>query len=461
MKLVSQIGFVFLVALGFFAWGFLSLKYDYPPSRFIDHTISDVTKFVEGHDLEKETSVIEKLQNDLLKIPARDLYDSEYQDFEKLSVLNGGVNSLSSETFTSLAYSDKAVLLKSNISGVAISTKHQFKNDKSIKPYILVIDSSGELVKSFDLTSKIKCDCSGTYKFHSKEKTGGFSTNLIQYNSCGGQDWAVPAKYTHHHFQMKSRSHVGVWAWDGLDMVEYSLLDGNELQRISLGDVINKNPNIHIFEARLAFGRQNKWAYGSTNFDIKKGSKRYEEVENADWDPFHPNDIEPLTKEKADSYEMFEEGDLLVSLRSINLVFVFRPSTKEIIWHIYGLTSRQHDPDWNNRGSITIFDNKYHNGSSTISSINPHDGDMEALVFSTSDFLFFKPTGGNHEISDDGDMIFFNTDSAVYGRSSNAISNEMAFVFLNRYKNGKFVSPIILDVLDHHQLNDISSSECR
>jgi hypothetical protein len=460
MKLISQISFTFLIAILFFTWGFSSLKFDLPPSDFLNDKISEVENFIEGHDLEKETTVIEKLQNDLLEIPARDLFDSDFKSIKKLQALKDESDSLDSDDFTSLVYTDKEELNKSGVYGVAIGTRIKLKNDESIKQYILIINDTGKLIKYYDLSSNSKCDCNGKYKFHSKEKTGPFTTNLLQYNSCGGKDWSVPAKYTHHHFQMKSLANAGIWAWDGLDIVEYSLHDGNELQRISMSEIINNNTELHVFEARLAFGKKNYWQYGNADFKIKSGSRRYEEVEHADWDPFHPNDIEPLNDDKADSYKKFIKGDLLISLRSINMVFVYRPSTKKIIWHIYGLTSRQHDPDWNDRGTITIFDNKYHNGKSVISEINPNNNNIEHLVFSTPDFLFYKPTGGNHELSDDGNIVFFNTDSAIYGRREKSNNSEMAFAYRNRYKNGKFLTSILLDVLNQKELYDIANSEC-
>ena len=40
----------------------------------------------------------------------------------------------------------------------------------------------------------------------------------------------------------------------------------------------------------------------------------------------------------------------------MNLVFVYRPSTKKIIWYTIGRTSRQHDSTFQN-GHIMVFDN--------------------------------------------------------------------------------------------------------
>ncbi len=47
---------------------------------------------------------------------------------------------------------------------------------------------------------------------------------------------------------------------------------------------------------------------------------------------WHANDAEPLPKEYADAFPQFDAGDLLISFRNINLVFVASPTTGEIKW---------------------------------------------------------------------------------------------------------------------------------
>ena len=63
-----------------------------------------------------------------------------------------------------------------------------------------------------------------------------------------------------------------------------------------------------------------------------------------------------LSVELAHLYPEFEAGDMLISLRELNLVVVVRPSTRRIIWWRYGLTSAQHDATFV-AGHVEVFDN--------------------------------------------------------------------------------------------------------
>lgn len=94
----------------------------------------------------------------------------------------------------------------------------------------------------------------------------------------------------------------------------------------------------------------------------------------------HLNDVEPLQKSIAKEYSLFEQGDLLVSLRYLNLVFVMNPDTKKIKWFTTDPFIAQHDPDFIGDGWIGIFDNNrdYNNGrvlgGSRIVTVRPQDG---------------------------------------------------------------------------------------
>lgn len=93
----------------------------------------------------------------------------------------------------------------------------------------------------------------------------------------------------------------------------------------------------------------------------------------------HLNDVEPLSASMANTYPLFDAGDLLVSLRKIDFVFVVDPDTETVKWHTSEHTIQQHDPDFIGNGWIGIFDNNRDFlsrgnmlGGSRIVAIQPH-----------------------------------------------------------------------------------------
>lgn len=70
----------------------------------------------------------------------------------------------------------------------------------------------------------------------------------------------------------------------------------------------------------------------------------------------HANDVEPLSSALAPRFPMFAAGDLVVSLRKPSTVFVM-DRAGHIKWLTDKHTVKQHDPDFEPDGTITIYDN--------------------------------------------------------------------------------------------------------
>ncbi len=71
----------------------------------------------------------------------------------------------------------------------------------------------------------------------------------------------------------------------------------------------------------------------------------------------HLNKIEELPSSMAATFQGFAAGDLLISLRRHNLVFVVDPHDWRVKWHQTGPWRRQHDPEFMPDGTITVFNN--------------------------------------------------------------------------------------------------------
>ncbi|MEM7042938.1 MAG: arylsulfotransferase family protein [Pseudomonadota bacterium] len=72
-------------------------------------------------------------------------------------------------------------------------------------------------------------------------------------------------------------------------------------------------------------------------------------------DTLHLNDVEVFPPDL--SSDVFDPGDLMVSLRNIHTILVFDPETEEIVYQQSGGFVGQHDPDFIGGDRISVFDN--------------------------------------------------------------------------------------------------------
>jgi hypothetical protein len=124
----------------------------------------------------------------------------------------------------------------------------------------------------------------------------------------------------------------------------------------------------------------------------------------------HINDVEPLKSSMAEEYPQFEVGDLLVSLRRINLVFVFDPETMEVKWHVSDPFIWQHDPDFIRDGWIGVFDNNRIRGKTTgegsrIIAFQPHTDSTKILFQGKYLDRFYTGHRGKWQMLGNGNML--------------------------------------------------------
>ncbi len=83
-------------------------------------------------------------------------------------------------------------------------------------------------------------------------------------------------------------------------------------------------------------------------------------------DATHVNDIEVVTPELAERIAGVEAGDILVSARAMNMLLILDDVTGELKWHQQGPWVRQHDPDINADGTISVYNNRDGSVSNTV-----------------------------------------------------------------------------------------------
>ena len=84
-------------------------------------------------------------------------------------------------------------------------------------------------------------------------------------------------------------------------------------------------------------------------------------------DIFHLNDVEPFPSRLKEGF--FKKGDVLVSLRNISTIFVFNRENGKIKFIHTGSFVWQHDPDFVDGDTISVFDNH---------PIGPGEADLKA-----------------------------------------------------------------------------------
>jgi hypothetical protein len=129
-------------------------------------------------------------------------------------------------------------------------------------------------------------------------------------------------------------------------------------------------------------------------------------------DPTHLNDVEPLPASLADEYPGFEAGDLVVSLRHLDLVFVLDPRSRRVKWHASEPFIMQHDPDFLGEGWIGVFDNRRDGtargtmlGGSRIVALQPHTDSMRVLFPGPASEPFYTHHRGKWQMLENGNLL--------------------------------------------------------
>ena len=129
-------------------------------------------------------------------------------------------------------------------------------------------------------------------------------------------------------------------------------------------------------------------------------------------DPLHLNDIEVVTPELSARISGSEPGDLLLSMRNLHALAVLNRSSGKIVWMQHGPWLKQHDPDIEQDGTITVFDN----GSghrmpgrdfvgARVLRFDPVTGLAETVYPQNDDQRFFSFIMGTHQALPNGNIL--------------------------------------------------------
>lgn len=236
---------------------------------------------------------------------------------------------------------------------------------------------------------------------------------MLRLDLCGNVVWRLPYR-THH--SMYRDEHGTLWV-AGLIHHEQPLNDypnyeppfieptilnlsqeGEVLREISLFDVLEKN---NLSGLMYIFSRR----------------EPADERTGVSGDPLHLNDVETFPSFLAEG--IFKVGDIMLSLRNINTILVFRPSDLNVTHIITGDFVGQHDPDFVDGNTISIYDNHLFKADkqgqqSRILLQSLTDNQARVYYAGTEETPFFSHIMGKHQWLPNGNLLIT---EAVQGRA--------------------------------------------
>lgn len=163
------------------------------------------------------------------------------------------------------------------------------------------------------------------------------SSPLSRFDACGRLLWTIDGIFHHsvelgpdgnlwavYRFPKAREPHVGPKFSD--EAIAEISPDGRMLRLERIADILDRNQLGNLWRAR---------PYND--------------------DPFHLNDVQPVLE----SGRYWQRGDLFLSLRSLSMVLLYRPSTGRILWSRSGPWAFEHDVSILDDHRITIFDNHW------------------------------------------------------------------------------------------------------
>jgi hypothetical protein len=208
---------------------------------------------------------------------------------------------------------------------------------------------------------------------------------LARLDGCANPVWAKNDQVYHHTFRPDERG--GYW------VVQAGTWEGGQDQRLFRFDEKTGEPLevIDLIDDIVGQSDRNRMI-----LKIPRDFKFDRSTGPGSKDLFHINDIEPLPAAYAAAFPGFKAGDLMIDVRNIDLVAVLDRDTHAIKWHSWGPWHMQHDPDWHEDGTITVFSNNTDRFRSAVIRIRPATGEFNE-EFTNSDLRFDSFVMGEHQ----------------------------------------------------------------
>lgn len=380
MKLFQKIAIGYALFVVAISLGMMIARYKWFPYGNIEAVIN----FVKGYEGD-ETSILEKLMSDSGGLPHR--FIVPYSASDKAGMTEVQVPGLKARRAQPLMR-----LTQDAPRGLRV-VFGAFDFEETMWGALL-IDPDGKVIHTWRLsTDELPLSTESNFRknmygvdilrdgsiiFLMHEEGGG----IVKVDYCGRTQWTIDGKF---HHAMTLTGDGNFWTFEGMQtdfdhvLALFNAATGKLIRRIDMKDVRAANPDTHIFA--LGPGKNIP-------------------------DAVHGNDIEPLPKRLAADFPQFAPGDLLISYKMINLLFILDPDTLKIKWWRIGPWDRQHDGDWNKGGYISVFSNNQREDIkySNIVTINPRTFESN-IPLKGAAYNFYSPYNGMHEVTSAGTLL--------------------------------------------------------
>lgn len=140
-----------------------------------------------------------------------------------------------------------------------------------------------------------------------------------------------------------------------------------------------------------------------------------------DRDLFHTNTLQAIDGERAGWSGLVDEGDVIVSMRSLDLLAVLDRESATFPWTLQGRWRGQHQPELLPDGRMLLFDNKGHELRSSILELDPQTGEIHWSVMGAGPHDFYSATCGSVQRLANGNTLVTESDA---GRAFEVTRNQ-------------------------------------
>ena len=159
-------------------------------------------------------------------------------------------------------------------------------------------------------------------------------------------------------------------------------------------------------------------------------------------DFFHTNTVDIIEKSVARQYDIFKQGDVLVSLRNINSIAVIDIESGKVKWALNGMWHAQHQSEFLENGHIMLFDNKggnkqsfYKFNKSRIIEFDPFTQQIYWEYTGENQKLFFSHwLGYNQRLPNGNTLITESTQGHIFEVTPH---KEIVWEYYNPHRTGK------------------------